>query len=785
MLTTLGLVGLLAAASGAEEADTATDSPRDTPLDTQPLEATRVDIATGGTAELVSPSAPTETFFTFDPFARGRGLVVTPADMGLACAGAGALRDAALACPLDHQVALRGLPGLLEACSSIGRGGILPSTATPVPHAATVRAAADARAASAARLMEDCGYRLAAQRDGNQLQVSVPASSGVVEVRVGWRRQPNRPLPDAPPPPVTWLQPVYESTMPVRREDVARIIDLGELRPERGWWSFDLAVEVLDAAGAATRVVMPVDIEVGGATGVVDLGPSLEVSVGTGSGNRRLSDLPIPPESAVGATNTRGRPGTDRTPGAGSGTDPSAIDIVLDACEQAPQGITATSCRRLTDPTGRLVWPPDGSGPVVGAAARDDLIGLLRRFGERTLRAQAALPADQRSWAAEDISLVVASLGGMLEAMVRGSDPISAMAAWSRQRAPTLPTGERFGYFQDDTHRVAPLASTLYIASLLAASTAEPVDGPGQAGMGLLTLASNLSWTENLPGGIRAPWSGMTHPRMGEADLGWLASVALAADDARRTIAPIWNDIRRGGDEVVPALGAVHGQATSALLAASMQIPDQSGHTREARAKRQALLDRLLGRLPEIYIRIARGDMGGTADTALAWMDDPELRELLPAMRRVDLAQVGALATLATSGPGSVEHHGRTRGLVGVVGVGVGPGVSAGEVGLLAAPSAALAWQQPVQRGRAEWALRVPLVDLGAPWAITFGSSSLGSVYWPAVFSPGLQAAWSPAPESLAWTGGLRLAPAAGPGEDSTMGLRLELGITRAVHLAR
>ncbi len=753
------------------------------PLDTQPLEASRVDVL----ASEAAPAAPARpkgaSFFSFDPHARGRGVVVTPTDMVLACAGAGALRDAALVCPLDHQVALRGLPGLLESCAAIGRGGTMPTTGIPVPHASTIRAAADARAAKTARLMPDCAYTLSAVRDGPQLQVAVPAVSGVVEVRVGWRKQVRRPVPEAAQPPVVWLQPVYQSTIPTSPEMVSVTIDLGAIRPRRGIWSVELAVEVLDAAGAATRVVVPVDVAVAGPRGPVELGPSLEVAVGTGSGDHRLADLPIPPQPSARATATRGLPGIDRTPPAGGGADVDALGRVLKACLRAPNGLTATTCRRLTGSGTRPQWPPQGAGPIVAAAARDDLIGLLRRMGEGILQEQALLPADRRLWVAEDAGLVVAALGGTLETMVQGADPITAMGAWAQQRPPTLPTGERFGFFLSDSHRAAPVASALYMTSLLAASTADPVEGPSQAGVGLLTLAANLSWTDNLPGGVRAPWSGMVHPKLGVADLGWLTTVARTADAARADLAQRWNAVRRSGSEAAATLGALHRQLMAALLTAATGIPDQVGEAREVRAERAALLHRLLGQLPSIYVRLVGNDLAAASDSALGLMDDPGLRAALPPIRRADLATIGALAALSQErADGSPDGDG-AAGIVGVVGLGAGSKLADGGASGVFAPTAALAWQHPILRGRGTWVGRLVMVDAAAPFA--WSADSGPDVDWLAVCSPGLQAAWAPTQRSLAITLGARVVPVAPSDDGTSMGLRLGVGVSRAISLER
>ena len=753
------------------------------PLDTQPLETSRVDVL-ASEASAVESGAPVGTsFFAFDPHARGRGVVVTPSDMVLACAGAGDLRDAALVCPLDHQVALRGLPGLLESCAAIGRGGTIPTSGIPVPHASTIRAAADARAASAARLMPDCAYTLSAVRDGQQLQVGVPAVSGVVEVRVGWRKQVSRPVRGAAPPQVTWLQPAYQSSIPTPPELVAVTIDLGAIRPRRGIWSVELAVEVLDAAGAATRVVVPVDIEVAGARGPVELGPSLEVAVGTGNGDHRLADLPIPPEPSQSASSTRGLPGTDRTPPAGSGADADALGRVLKACLRAPNGLTSNTCRRLTPSGTRPQWPPEGSGPIVAAGARDDVVGLVRRIGERVLLEQARLPVAERLWAAEDAGLVVAALGGILETMVRGVDPIAAMGSWAQQRPPTLPTGERFGFFLNDTHRAAPLASTLYMTSLLAASTSNPVEGPSQAGVGLLTLAANLSWTDNLPGGVRAPWSGMVHPKLGVADLGWLTTVARTADAARADIALRWNALRRSGPEATATLGALHRQAMAALLTAATGIPDQAGDARAARAERTALLHRLLGQLPSIYGRIVRNDLASAADAALSLVDDPGIRTILPPFDRRDLGTIGAVALLSQDRSDGPPQADGATGLVGVLGLGVGTMLGGGESTRILAPTTALAWQQQLLRGRGSWAARLVMVDVAAPFAVS--SAPRTGVDWAAICSPGLQAAWSPTPRSMAVTMGVRVAPVAAPDDETSMGVRLGVGLSRAVSLER
>jgi len=755
----------------------------DTPLDTAPLEARRVDMAHTGSAVDDGRPASEESFFRFDPHARSRGRVVGTADVVLACAGAGPLRDTALACPLDHQLALRGLPGLLSACTAVGEGDKLPTTATPVPHAATIHAAADARAASAARMVSDCSFQVAASRSGPQLQVAVPAASGAVEIRVGWREQAIRPIPGSPPPEVTWLPPVYQPTVPHKVEDIARTVDLGALRPDRGWWRFDLAVEVLDAAGAATRVIMPVDVNVVGMPGKVELGPSLEVSVGTGAGNLQLADLPIPPQPERSVGLTRGRPGSDRTPRAGGGDDSRAVETILEACLEAPTGLTAGTCRRMERPAaaGGYDWPAAGSGPILGAAARDDLIALPRRMGERVLAQQAALPVDQRSWLTVDSATVLAALGGMLEAMVSGADPTASLAAWARQRPPVLATGESMGFVQDATHAYAPLGSTLYMASLVAASAPDPAPGGPQVGVTALALASNLAWTDNLPGGLRAPWTGTHHPKIGAADLGWLADVAQALDDVRAGVAPEWEALRRSPQASIPALAALYDQTMGALLSASALVPDQSGADLEARSRRRADLDRLVGRLPDLLVRTARGDVAGTADAALTLADDPALRQGLPALTRADMARIGALAHLADPDAPSTIDNSTGSGFVGVLGLGVGATVTGGQSGTAAWPVAALAWQKRIRNGRHQWDLRLPMVDAGAPfaWELTTGEVP-ENIDWRRTFAPGAQLGWAPHGSTLSWTAEVRAMPMATE-EDAVGRLVVGLGLSRAL----
>ncbi|HCH63788.1 MAG: hypothetical protein CL927_18340 [Deltaproteobacteria bacterium] len=751
------------------------------PLDQQPLETSQVNLLSPATASTESVVPAGRSFFAFDPYARGREVVVTPADMVLACAGAGALRDAALACPLDHQVALRGVPGLLASCAAIGRGGLIPTQAVAVPHAVTIRAAADARAASMARLMADCAYTLSATRQGQQLQVAVPEVSGVVEVRVGWRPQVRRPSPGAPAPAVRWLQPVYQSTIPSARGTVSRTVDLGEIGRPRGSWSVELAVEVLDAAGAATRVVLPVDIPVDAPAGPVELGPSLEVAVGTGSGDYRLADLPIPPESSLDAVARRGSPGTDRTPQAGSGTDPEAIARVLQTCRREPNGLAAQTCRRLTGADGRLAWPPPGAGPIVAAGARDDVIGLVRRIGERLLHEQARRPVAEREWLVEDAGLVMAALGGMLEIVVRGADPIAAMASWAKQRPPTLPTGEPFGFYLSDTHRAAPMASALYVSSLLAASTSEPVVGPSQAGVGLLTLAANLSWNDNLPGGIRAAWSGMVHPKVGEADLRWLTMVAERADEARSSIALRWNNLRLGGVESIDSLAPLYRRAMKALLAAASGIPDQVGEASELRAERTALLQRLADQLPSVHVRLAHNDLAGAVDAALSLTDDPGLRSILPPLSAADLGVVGALTSLADPDGNAPRTGEQTSGLVGLFGLSAGAALGAGADGFVA-PTAAVGWQRRGHLGAGSVAAQVVMLDLAAPFTF-MTSSTLPSAFWPAVCSPGVHGVWSPTPGGLGLSVGARMMPLAAPNGGIDMGVRLGLGVSRSVPL--
>jgi len=753
----------------------------DTPLDSAPLEAKRVDIARTGAVESHAIRQG-ESFFNFDPHARSRGLVVGTADVVLACAGAGPLRDAALACPLDHQLALRGLPGLLMACSAVGDGDRLPTTATPVPHAATIHAAADARAASAARIVSDCSFNVAASRSGPQLQVAVPDASGAVEIRVGWREQAFRPMPGTPPPKITWLPPVYQPTVPHNPEDIARTVDLGAMRPNLGWWRFDLAVEVLDEAGAATRVVMPVDVEVAGLPDKVELGPSLEVSVGAGAGNLQLADLPIPPQPARSVGLTRGRPGSDRTPRAGGSADPLAIERVLAACEVDPSGLTAGTCRRLQSPTGiGHDWPAHGAGPILGAAARDDLIALPRRLGERALTQQSSLAAEQRSWLTVDTATVLAALGGMLEAMVSGADPVASLASWARQRPPVLPTGEPMGFIQDTHHTAAPLASTLYMASLVAASAPDPTPGQPQVGTSALALASNLAWTDNLPGGLRAPWSGIQHPKIGAADLGWLADVAQALDDIRQSVAPSWESHRRDPQASLPMLAALYDETMGALLTATALVPDQSGANLESRSRRRADLDRLVGHLPDLLVRAARGDLAGTADAALTLADDPALRPDLPRLGTEEMARIGALARLADPDTHSPARSSSGSSFVGVLGLGVGATISGGQAGTAAWPTAALAWQKRIHSGPRLIELRLPMVDVGAPFAWDFATGEVPeTIDWRRTFSPGVQLGWAPRASTLAWTAEVRASPAAT--DEETVGrLVFGVGVTRSV----
>ena len=754
----------------------------DTPLDTTPLDVSRVDLTQAGTAEDGGDAlrAP-KSFFTFDPHARSRGRVVSTADVMLACAGAGPLRDAALACPLDHQLALRGLPGLLLACSAIGDGDRMPTTATPVPHAATIHAAARARAASAARMVSDCKYQVAASRSGPQLQIAVPAASGAVEIRVGWREQAVRPVKGAPPPPVTWLRPVYQPAVPHKREDVARTVDLGALRSDRGWWRFDLAVEVVDSAGVATRVIMPIDVDVAGMPGPVELGPSLEVSVGTGAGNLHLNDLPIPPRAEQSAGLTRGRPGSDRTPRAGAGGRSEDIDSILSACMAAPSGLTAGTCLRMQSPSGGYDWPPTGLGPILSAAARDDLIALPRRMGERVLAQQTALQPEQRSWLTVDSATVLAALGGMLEAMVSGADPTASLAAWARQSPPVLTTGAPMGFVQDSVYSYAPLASTLYMASLVAASAPEPAPGSSQVGVSTLALASNLTWTDNLPGGLRAPWSGTHYPRIGAADLGWMAAVSQSLEDARAQVASDWEDLRRSPQASAPALAVLYEETMGAMLTASSLIPDQAGADLETRSRQRADLDRLVAHLPDLLVRSIRGDMAGTADAALTLADDPALRDGMPSLTSADMTHIGALTSLADPDGMPTPKPRTEAGFVGVLGLGLGATLQGGELGSAAWPVAALAWQKRIRNGRSVWDLRLPMADLGAPFSWDFTTGEVPTeIDWRRTFAPGVQVGYAPHGGTLSWTADLRAVPTA-TDQDSRGALVIGVGLTRAV----
>ena len=487
-----------------------------------------------------APAAWIEDYFAVDPRRESRPSVVGHSEVLAACAGVRALRDAALECPLDHQTALRGLPALAEVCAQTDGGRSPPGEAFPVPHPVTLTAAARAAAAVATRLGTSCGYRLKAVMVGNELQVQAPIGSGAVELRIGWHPSEF----DT----VRWLRPLH-GELPAE-DIVTRTIPLGEVPERDGRRSFDLSVEVLDQDGAATRVRMP--IEIVGPDTVPSLGPILEVAVGTAEGVTPLADLSLPESTDELLQSAVPRPilpdplDLVGRPSAGAGQSRAGLRAAASSCgnPQLPtRSLAPRLCAWFTTPQGEARKPSVVEGPVLAAAARDDLVSFARNLGEVMLYTELSRTTANESWLRLDGAAALAAVGGMVEAMLRGTPPRAAAAGWSRQRPPALPDGRRMGFYAADGVVAAPVSALLYLSSLLLASgpedqvelagltmaalpTAPAVRPDAPLGATAIAIAANLSREENLPAGVSVAWTGALRPMAGAAELGWLRSMA-------------------------------------------------------------------------------------------------------------------------------------------------------------------------------------------------------------------------------------------------------------------
>ena len=100
------------------------------------------------------------------------------------------------------------------------------------------------------------------------------------------------------------------------------------------------------------------------------------------------------------------------------------------------------------------------------------------------------------------------------------------------------------------------------------------------------------------------------------------------------------------------------------------------------------------------------------------------------------------------------------------------------------APSAAVGWQRMLHPGGSTMAAQLLMFDLAAPFAFVPGRDAQAA-FWPALCAPGAQAVWSPSPGSMGVSVGARLLPVAAPDGSVDLGVRLGMGVSRAVPLQR
>ncbi len=494
-------------------------------------------LAAASAPAAAAPQAWIEDHYAIDPETPPRATVVGHREVLAACAGVRALRDAAMACPLDHQLALRGLPALAEVCAETAGGMAPPGGAFPVPHPVTLSAAAEAAAALATRLGAACGYQLEAAKVGDELQIRAPADSGAVELRLGWHPSEL----DT----VRWLQPLHGEAPAAGL--VTRTVPLGTIRPEGGVRAFDLSVEILDKDGAAPRVRLPVELRPELEAPL--LGPILEVAVGTAQGVRPLTDLAMPPVDEAALARALPRPTLPDPldlvgrPAAGSGEDRAGLRAASRACrDTAARALAPRLCAWFTGPDASGRRPERFEAPVLAAAARDDLVAFARNLGESILYTELSRPAAEVSWMRLDGAAALAAVGGMVEAVLGGTPPRSAVAGWARQRPPVLPDGRQMGLYSAEGVVATPVSALLYTASLIVASgpedtvelstlatglpTVPGVRADAPTGAGAIAVAANLSRPENLPAGVSVPWTGAARPMAGAAELGWIRELA-------------------------------------------------------------------------------------------------------------------------------------------------------------------------------------------------------------------------------------------------------------------
>lgn len=556
-------------------------------------------LALGASVASAAPAAWSEDHFAIDPRKLSRPTVVGHREVLAACAGVRALRDAAMACPLDHQTALRGLPALAAVCAETDGGLAPPGRDFPVPHPVTLSAAAQAAAALATRLGSACGYQLDAVMVGSELQILAPADSGAVELRLGWHPSEFDTA--------RWLQPLHSESSPEGM--VTRTVPLGEVPVIGGVRAFDLSVEVLDRDGAATRVRMPIEIRPESENPL--LGPILAVAVGTAEGVSPLEDLSLPPAEPAALARALPRPQLPDPldlvgrPAAGQGDDRLGLRKAHQLCADAGARVLAPRlCAWFTGPDGSRS-PERFEAPVLAAAARDDLVAFARNLGESILYTELSRPAAEVSWMRLDGAVALAAVGGMVEAVLHGAPPRSAVAGWARQRPPRLPDGQRMGVYSAEGVVATPVSSLLYTASLLVASgpedqvelspftsslpTVAAVRPDAPAGATPIALAANLSRPENLPAGVSVTWTGATRPRAGAAELGWVRDIsarlvsraaAASADNATASVIP--GDERAAARAREAGRQLAEGITDGVVLAAALPANDVAAPDAEA-----------------------------------------------------------------------------------------------------------------------------------------------------------------------------------------------------------
>jgi hypothetical protein len=727
-----------------------------------------------------------------DPWAPPRDVVISGHELAAACAGVPALREAAMACTLDLQKAMRGLPALVAACGLTEDGAALPAAGFEVPHPLTVRAAAEAGVRAASRQAPTCQWGLRAQRVGEELLVTAPAASAAEELRLGWRTADGE---------LNWMIPLDGNAAP-EPGIVSRRSLIDPLLLRRG--ELELVVDILDSDGGTTRLTVPAELPEAEPRGQdLLLGPPLEVAVGAegqvfpiaAMGKAGGGEAFVLPSGPVALDGPRAGPG----PGVPAAPlSPAAAGALARWCRggvDALRGaaLSPAACTLLGAAEGRAETPSPALSPAVRKAAVDDLRRLPRNLGEELLRVELGLPAVERAWYRLDGALALAAAGAFFEAVLDGAPPQLALATWARSRAPRMPEpnggeGLTVGFAADETHQLAPLSSSLYLASLLAAVAAPAEAAQGAAGAErlrlpppppgalLLAAATTLSRQSNLPGGVLVPWAQGGRPVVGEADRPLLLALTerlrfLHQDQAQRLARS-----RAGEGAAASELVAAGEALMHELDGAAGLLALRTGEDETARRARRLRLAALLRPLQQASGGWAAGDLLEITAALGGLSHDPTLAEQLPGVQEeLERALTVLVQTLQADGIAPPPQGQITAAL------GLSAGLRGAEFHVAPTLPIGFGWGFDL-RGGGQLLGLAQLVDPLAPLRWAPGGPA-GPPAWRAAFAPGLGLLWRPTPAPLSLWPTVALSPGAGhrgTRAEDALWLGLSVGVNAA-----